>query len=154
MNNANQEDNNQTPAHIAEGITVLICGGRNWNYPKMTFRKLDALHQRHRFGKVVHGAAKGADTLADKWAKKAGVQVEAYPAIWRPAELGGRVDRRAGFTRNKRMLDQAKPGLVIAFPGGSGTSDMVRRAHQAGVKVINLKDIVASWRDLTGMGPV
>jgi hypothetical protein len=31
------------------------------------------------------------------------------------------------------MLDEGKPDLVVAFSGGGGTKDMVRRAVQAGV---------------------
>jgi len=31
------------------------------------------------------------------------------------------------------------PDLVIAFPGGRGTADMVRQARIAGVKVIEIK---------------
>src|SRR5262249_16770583 len=43
-------------------------------------------------------------------------------------ELG----KKAGPLRNQRMLDEGKPDLVVAFPGGGGTKDMVRRAVQAG----------------------
>jgi hypothetical protein len=38
--------------------------------------------------------------------------------------------------RNQAMLDYGKPDLVVAFPGGKGTADMVRRARVAGVKVL------------------
>jgi hypothetical protein len=46
--------------------------------------------------------------------------------------------RKAGPIRNQRMLDEGKPDLVIAFPGGRGTADMVRRAREAGVEVVEL----------------
>ena len=36
------------------------------------------------------------------------------------------------------MLDEGKPDLVIAFPGGRGTADMVRKANRAGVKVVEI----------------
>lgn len=36
------------------------------------------------------------------------------------------------------MLDLAKPDVVVAFKGGRGTADMVRRAREAGVKVIEV----------------
>jgi UDP-N-acetylmuramoylalanine-D-glutamate ligase len=36
------------------------------------------------------------------------------------------------------MLDVGKPDLVVAFPGGRGTADMVRRAKEAGVEVIEV----------------
>jgi hypothetical protein len=32
-------------------------------------------------------------------------------------------------------LDEGKPDLVVAFPGGGGTKDMVRRAVKAGVPI-------------------
>ena len=34
------------------------------------------------------------------------------------------------------MIVEALPELVIAFPGGNGTADMVERAKAAGVEVI------------------
>ena len=36
------------------------------------------------------------------------------------------------------MLDEGKPDLVIAFPGGKGTADMARRAREAGIEVIEV----------------
>lgn len=32
------------------------------------------------------------------------------------------------------MLDEGKPDLVIAFPGGRGTADMVNRAKVSGIE--------------------
>ena len=43
--------------------------------------------------------------------------------------------RSAGAIRNRDMLDTGKPDLVVAFSGGRGTADMVRRAGKAGVAV-------------------
>ena len=34
------------------------------------------------------------------------------------------------------MLENSKPDLVIAFPGGSGTKDMVKISKKNGVPVI------------------
>ena len=151
MNEHTPESPGQNSA--PSGITILVCGGRDWNYPEMTFRKLDALHRKYNFGVVVHGAARGADQLAGKWAAARGIQTKAFPANWRPAELGGRLDRQAGFKRNQKMLEEAKPDLLVAFPGGAGTADMRNRARKAGMKVVNLANIVASWREHFGLAP-
>ena len=35
------------------------------------------------------------------------------------------------------MLDERRPDLVVAFPGGRGTADMVGRARSAGIEVID-----------------
>ena len=34
------------------------------------------------------------------------------------------------------MIGEALPELVIAFPGGDGTADMVERAKAAGIEII------------------
>ena len=81
---------------------------------------------------VIHGAARGADTLLDEWAQVWGIPSLAFPAQWR------RLGRAAGPLRNGRMLAEGKPDLVIAFPGGRGTADMVRQAEAAGVRVIRV----------------
>jgi hypothetical protein len=35
----------------------------------------------------------------------------------------------------KWMLEQGKPEVVVAFPGGTGTADMIRKAHAAGIPI-------------------
>jgi hypothetical protein len=48
------------------------------------------------------------------------------------------IGRKAGPIRNQRMLDEHAPDLVVAFPGGRGTADMVRRARKSGVEVAKI----------------
>lgn len=47
----------------------------------------------------------------------------------------------AGPIRNQHMLDIGKPDVVLAFPGGRGTEDMIRRAEKAGVPVKRIGDV-------------
>ena len=70
-------------------------------------------------------AAPGADTLAGRWAETRGVPVEAYPV---DLERHGCA---AGPIRNKRMLEEGRPDLVVAFPG---TADVVQQARAASVR--------------------
>lgn len=76
--------------------------------------------------------ARGADSLAVQWARGYKITVEAYPARW---SVYG---KKAGYIRNKEMLDEGKPDLVVAFPGGKGTSMMIELARKAGVRVIEI----------------
>jgi UDP-N-acetylmuramoylalanine-D-glutamate ligase len=46
--------------------------------------------------------------------------------------------RSADPIRNRRTLDEGKPDLVVAFPGGRGTAHMVSQARAAGVRVIEV----------------
>ena len=54
--------------------------------------------------------------------------IELFPADWKVR------GRAAGHIRNQQMLDEGRPHLVVAFPGGRGTADMVRRARAAGIE--------------------
>ena len=117
---------------IAERKRVLVCGGRDYDDRDQLYAALDRLHAEHRFSLVIAGGAEGADTLARDWAKARDVPVKVYMANW------GRLGPKAGPIRNQRMLDKGKPDLVIAFPGGRGTADMVGKARQAGVEVLAL----------------
>jgi len=91
---------------------------------------LTNLHERRGFTLLIHGAASGADTLSEAWALKLGISTRAYPAAWQ------RLGRIAGFERNKQMLVEGKPQLVIAFKGNKGTKMMIDLARKASVEVI------------------
>ena len=95
-----------------------------------------------RYGRfvVVHGAARGADTIAAEVGDVLGLEVEAYHADW------DRHRRRAGPLRNKAMLESGVDG-VVAFPGGTGTANMVGQARDAGVLVwIPATETEPPWR--------
>lgn len=111
-------------------MRVLICGGRApskqvsdavWNWVMDNIKAGDV---------VIHGAASGVDRQAMIAAQGLpGVQHYPFAAEW--AKHG----KAAGPIRNQRMLDEGKPDLVVAFPGGRGTADMVARARKAGVQI-------------------
>lgn len=111
-------------------MRLLICGGRDFADRAMFARAmtLQCLHRRPTV--IIEGGARGADALAREWAKHRGVENETYPADWKAH------GRAAGPMRNQRMLEIGRPDMVMAFPGGPGTADMVRRAEVAGVQVI------------------
>lgn len=115
-----------------KGLKILVCGGRDYADYAHVVEVLDGLTPAF----IIHGAARGADRLAARYARARGVRCQAYPALWRPGGPTGPIDCRAGFDRNQQMLDDGDPDLVVAFPGGNGTADTVDRARQAGVEVI------------------
>ena len=126
-------------------MRVLVCGGRTFGVAPYNgtsetveralfeaawlFRALDRLHERKPITVLIHGAAAGADTHAGAWAKRRGVEVKPYPADWKTHP------RTAGSIRNRLMLTDGRPELVVAFPGGKGTANMVALARGAGVQV-------------------
>jgi hypothetical protein len=109
-------------------MRVLVCGGRNFCDELLLEKTLTSLQPKPTV--IIHGGARGADTLADIWAAKHGIPRDVYYANW------DKYDRRAGPIRNSQMLKEGKPDLVVAFDGGIGTADMVNKALRAGVRVI------------------
>jgi hypothetical protein len=77
---------------------------------------------------LLEGGARGADRFAREFANGLGCTVETHEADWK------RYGKAAGGIRNQRMVD-SKPDGVLAFPGGKGTEDCVRRAVKAGISV-------------------
>ena len=112
----------------ADGFRVLVCGGRDYDDRDRVFSELDALQPIRM---VIHGNARGADSLAQAWCVSRRVQAVACPAQW------SKHGKRAGPMRNEAMLGHS-PDLVLAFQGGRGTADMVSRARKAGVRVVEV----------------
>jgi hypothetical protein len=108
-------------------MRVIVCGGRTYGNRWRVFDTLDAIHSATPITALIHGNAHGADNLADDWAMGK-CETLTFPPLW---EVYG---KSAGPKRNQQMLE-AKPDLVVAFPGGRGTADMVRRAKAAKIPV-------------------
>lgn len=113
-------------------MKILVCGGRHYSDEEKVRVTLAKLFADHDERILIHGGAPGADSLAGSVARAMGATVRVYQAEW--AKFG----RRAGPMRNQRMLDAEREGLdwVVAFPGGSGTRDLVNRARKALLKVL------------------
>lgn len=110
-------------------MRVLICGGRDFNNVAFIWSRLDRLHEQTPFTAIITGGARGVDAIASEWAvTKPGIQRYVCKADW------DKHGRAAGPIRNARMLEW-NPDLVVAFPGGRGTADMMRRAHEASVRI-------------------
>ena len=109
-------------------MKALVCGGRDYTDKAALWHTLDAFGPPE-ISCIISGMARGADTFAAEWAKRFGFQLLAFPADW---EKHGKA---AGAIRNQQMLDEGMPDIVIAFPGGKGTSDMIRRAIKKGIRV-------------------
>lgn len=111
-------------------MIVLVCGGRDYTNKQYLFSELDS--RMRMISKIVSGGAKGADTLAELWARERGIPIAVYRADWK------KHGKAAGPIRNMEMLKCEAPDLVLAFPGGKGTANMILLAQQAYVKVEKL----------------
>jgi hypothetical protein len=115
-------------------MRVLVCGGRDYNYHSRLYHALDDIQdERGKFSCVITGDATGADHWAESWAWMQKIRHLKFAADWTG------YGKKAGPIRNQIMLEEGKPDLVVAFPGGRGTADMVRRAQAANVEVISVE---------------
>jgi hypothetical protein len=124
-------------------MRVLVCGGRTFNNRELVYNTLyniaDEFNLRSpsdEYGNslplglhIISGEASGADSIATDFAVVNLTGYSGYPADWE------KYGKSAGPSRNTKMLVDGKPDMVIAFPGGRGTADMVRKAQSAGIPV-------------------
>lgn len=113
-------------------MKVLVTGSRN--FVNTAFLEQAILESGATL--VVHGAARGADLLAEAICKKHEINYRGYPAKWK------RDGKAAGPRRNREMLNiehvlSREPiDLCLAFPGnGSGTQDMMALCEAEGIPV-------------------
>ena len=127
-------------------MIILVCGGRDFdNYQFIRDKLIDYIEsfgdkyktEKDQYGNYLYkdvtiltGGAKGADQCGSDFAVENFIHFIEINADW---EFYG---RSAGPIRNQKMLDEHEVNVVMAFPGGRGTIDMVSRARKAGVNVL------------------
>lgn len=114
---------------------VLVTGGRD--YVDRESALASAL-DFERPSLVIQGGARGADAVAREWCRKTGTPCLTVWALWQ------QYGKPAGHIRNRVMVDDGKPHLVIAAPGGSGTASCVSLAETAGIPVHRLVSHVSA----------
>lgn len=100
-------------------MRLLVCGGRDFADQELFNQRMAAVDARYGIRTVIDGAARGADSMAALWAIHNGRESLRYPADW------DKYGARAGTIRNRHMAEHSKPDVVLAFPGGSGTRNMM-----------------------------
>jgi hypothetical protein len=109
-------------------MKILVTGDRNWKDRVTLYTILDGLP----ITSIVEGCARGADRMAEDWARLRDIPIQHFPANW---DLYG---KSAGPRRNQEMLT-TKPELVIAFhkhiEDSRGTKDMIQKAEKKGIDV-------------------
>ncbi len=116
---------------------VLVCGSRKYCDKELVYRVLDMLHSDEPFSLLVQGFAKNVDQTAMQWAEERGVphtgnKYRITSSMWQKFGNG------AGPWRNGLMLKNEKPTMVVAFPGQSGTKDMVEQSRRAFIRTFEV----------------
>ena len=115
---------------------VIIAGGRDFNDYALLKAKCDNILAEktatHRIV-IVSGAARGADSLGERYAREHGYTLDSHPADWNTH------GKAAGPIRNAQMANSAD--ALIAFWDGKsrGTESMIWLAKKYGLQTIIVK---------------
>lgn len=78
-------------------MKILVAGSRNfYDYNEFKY-VMDYTHNKYHITEIVSGGARGADTLAERYAKENNIPIKIFPAKW---DIYG---KSAGFIRNAEM---------------------------------------------------
>jgi len=105
---------------------IIVTGGRNYS----DVNHVNSVLSLFDIGLLIQGGAPGADHLARMWADNHRIECITVSADW---EKHGKA---AGPFRNSTMLSLHPNAIVIAFPGGKGTADCVKKALSRGMTVL------------------
>lgn len=120
-------------------MKIIVCGTRTFNYYLLLKRTLDKLTAKLKRITIITGAAKGADALAERWARENWRVVIRFHADWQ------KHGKKAGPIRNQEMIEYMNgKGACIGFWDGksAGTKDILERAkkNDLRVKIITYKN--------------
>lgn len=113
-------------------MNIAIIGSRNFtDFELLSSTILNYLFENKlTVTSVVSGGAKGADSLAEKFALENYLKMTVFKPDWK--QFG----KRAGFIRNTLIIENCD--IVFAFWDGksNGTKDSIDKAEKLGKKVI------------------
>lgn len=117
---------------IKPTFKVIIAGGRDFLDYNLLREKVDKIlidkRASHKIV-IISGCARGADTLALRYASENVLDVEKYPADW------DQYGKKAGYIRNVEMAENAN--ALIAFWDGQskGTKHMIDIATEKNLPI-------------------
>jgi hypothetical protein len=133
-----------------DAFVILATGDRNWD-DEVTVRKVLNFYAQTERVIIVHGYAKGLDTIVHNVALELNMGVIPCPAHWRhnepkcvkiwgpcPIDCMEIVGRPAGAIRNRWMYQTYPPNVVIGFHNdimtSKGTKDMLKVSMKGGTE--------------------
>lgn len=131
-------------------IRVLVIGSRNWRYRQPIERALTAERKKakvHGFKDiiVIHGGARGADSLAEDVCTTEGIATCIMPARWYA------FGKAAGPIRNAAMLS-LEPSVVLVFhkdiSKSKGTKNFLDQARKNGKPGLRIR-VIGGTNDIS-----
>ncbi len=108
-------------------MKLAIVGSREFSNYKYLEGLLTPIKESIEW--IISGGARGADSLAERYAQNNKIPFLLFPANW------DRYGKQAGFMRNQQIVDEADHMIAIPSPNSKGTRDSIRRAEIKGIPV-------------------
>jgi len=119
----------EPPIRFPDGFRLLVCGGRDYADRSHVWATLDRVHRKRPLGLVIHGASRGADTLAADWALERSIETWAFPAAW----------AEAGWAPSCACPANTPVPCAVLDPfGGAGTTALVADRIRRDATIIDL----------------
>jgi hypothetical protein len=116
-------------------VKIAVVGSRNFNDYDLLSEVLFSSVSPNE-DTLISGGAKGADSLAEQFAKENEIDCKIFEAEW------DKFGKSAGFLRNEQIVEEAEH--VIAFWDGKskGTLNTINKAKKKGINplVIYFRD--------------
>ncbi|SFT93279.1 Protein of unknown function [Kosakonia arachidis] len=113
-------------------MRVLICSGRFYADIHTLTRILDLYTRTQTIDVLIHGGHHALGRAIETWARDKDIHIIRYPANW---ALHGKY---AETRRNLFMLEDSRPDVLLAFPGGEDTAECIKMAQNIGIRVIEV----------------
>jgi hypothetical protein len=112
---------------IIEGLILAIVGDRNFVNYEWLKAVIDKVNSPIYC--IVSGGARGADTLAERYAREHEIDMLVHPAHW------DKYGKSAGYRRNKKIVKDADAMVAFLAKGSRGTKSSIDLANEKGIPV-------------------
>jgi len=111
-------------------VKIAVIGSRDFNDYNLLKSMLDPV--KFKIGLIVSGGARGADSLAERYARENNIETLIFIPDWSKG-------KSAGYERNKQIVEASD--IIIAFWDGSskGTQHSFKLAEKYNKKIKIIK---------------
>ena len=113
-------------------MRVLICAGRHYADSRVCRQVLEAFQRLHPVQVVIHGGSQFLGAHIEDWARENAADIVRYPPNWQ--HHGKQAER----LRNRFMLADSRPDIVLALPGGADTEELLDQARSQGLQTLSV----------------
>jgi len=130
---------------LIEETKIAVIGSRDFeDYSVLSFI-LNKLFSKYEYIKIISGGARGADKLAEKYAKEHNIPIKVFKPEWNDKETGEFI-KGAGFIRNKEIWDNSDLGIAFWNGKSKGTEHSISISKKQNKKFYIYDYVKKKWK--------